>query len=231
MSLLEIFCDLDDFCNKTLPAQKQSALTEAKPRRHRKRGLCPAEVMTLLVWFHRSGYRTFKDFYILHVRVFLKAEFPGLVSYNRFIEYTPSVLQALCAYLCARMGTPSGIAFVDSTSLEVCHKRRIAAHKVFAGLAQRGKTSLAQRGKTSTGWFFGFKAHLTINEAGELLSVRITAGARDDRVPVPNLTRALVGKLFGDKGYLILCRFRRQAFMQPSASVVAAHSAAQTLPG
>jgi hypothetical protein len=36
-------------------------------------------------------------------------------------------------------------------------------HKVFAGLAERGKTS--------TGWFFGFKLHLMINYHGELLNI------------------------------------------------------------
>ena len=34
--------------------------------------------MTILIWFLRSGYRTFKDFYTKHVRVHLRAEFPGL---------------------------------------------------------------------------------------------------------------------------------------------------------
>lgn len=37
---------------------------------------------------------------------------------------------------------------------------------------------------------------------GQLLACRLTAGNVDDRVPVPQLTRWLWGKLFGDKGYL-----------------------------
>lgn len=52
------------------------------------------------------------------------------------------------------------------------------------------------------GWFFGFKLHLVINDRGELLAVQLTPGNTDDREPVPGLTRELVGKLFGDKGYL-----------------------------
>jgi transposase len=61
---------------------------------------------------------------------------------------------------------------------------------------------LASRGKTSTGWFFGFKLHLVINDRGELLNVLLTPGNIDDRKPVPQLVRKLFGKIFGDKGYI-----------------------------
>ena len=57
------------------------------------------------------------------------------------------------------------------------------------------------------GWFFGFKLHLVINECGELLAVQLTPGNIDDRQPVPSLTRQLVGKLFGDKGYISAALF------------------------
>jgi hypothetical protein len=60
----------------------------------------------------------------------------------------------------------------------------------------------AARGKTSVDWFYGFKVHLVINDEGELLGVKITAGNVDDRDPVPELARALFGKLFGDRGYI-----------------------------
>jgi IS5 family transposase len=61
---------------------------------------------------------------------------------------------------------------------------------------------VAQRGKTSTGWFFGFKVHLIVNDMGEMVAFAITPANVDDRKPVPRLTADLVGKLFGDKGYL-----------------------------
>jgi hypothetical protein len=88
----------------------------------------------------------------------------------------------------------TGVSFIDSTSLDVCLNQRIASHKVFAGLAERGKTS--------TGWFFGFKLHLVIYDRGELLNVLVTPGNVDDRKPVPQLVRKLFGKVFGDKGYI-----------------------------
>ena len=74
----------------------------------------------------------------------------------------PTTFLPLCLYLHTRLGTVSGIAFIDSTPLPVCHNRRIERHKVFAGLAARGKTSM--------GWFYGFKLHLIVNDQGELIS-------------------------------------------------------------
>jgi transposase len=151
--------------------------------------------MTLVIHFHQSHYRNFKAYYYEHVLTHLRSEFPGLVSYTRFVEYMPSVLLPLCAYFQQTcLGDCTGVSFIDSTSLDVCLNQRIASHKVFAGLAERGKTS--------TGWFFGFKLHLVINDRGELLSVYLTPGNVDDRNPAPRLLRKLFGKVFGDKGYL-----------------------------
>ena len=48
----------------------------------------------------------------------------------------------------------------------------------------------------------GFKLHLVVNDCGATLSWCLTTGNVDDRHPVPKLVRHLVGKLFGDKGYL-----------------------------
>jgi hypothetical protein len=116
------------------------------------------------------------------------------VSYGRFVELMPSALVPLCGYLQTRKGECSGISFVDSTALKVCHNRRIHSHQVFEGCARRGKTSVDR--------FFGFKLHLVINDCGELLSLRLTPGNTDDRRPVPELVKGLFGKLFGDKGYV-----------------------------
>jgi hypothetical protein len=87
-----------------------------------------------------------------------------------------------------------GVSFVDSTKLAVCHNRRIQQHRVFRGLAERGKTSVD--------WFFGFKLHVVFNDQGELLALMLTPGTVDDRTPVPTFAKRVFGKLFGDKGYL-----------------------------
>ena len=117
--------------------------------------------MTILIAFHQSNYRTFKHFYLKHVCVYWCKEFPHLVSYSRFVQLKKEVLMLLRLYLSTTLGACSGISFVASTRLRVCDPRRISAHRVFAGVAERSKTSM--------GWFYGFKLHLVINDKGEVL--------------------------------------------------------------
>jgi transposase len=193
-SLLELFCHVDDFCKAFLPHWNKQLLSARRPR-GRRPGLCMSEIMTILIHFHQSNYRNFKAYYLEYVMTHLRNEFPGLVSYNRFVELIPSVIMPLTHYLRhACLGTCTGITFIDSTTLAVCKNPRIHCHKTFAGLARRGKTS--------TGWFYGFKLHLIVNDRGELIDFVLTPGNVDDRTPVPRLARGLFGKLFGDKGYL-----------------------------
>jgi len=194
-SLVELFVHVDDFCQTFLPQFEKQLLQSGIVHRRRGRSLSMSEVMTILIHFHQSHYRNFKAYYCEYVLLHLRSEFPGLVSYTRFIDFIPSVLLPLCAYFRQTcVGDCTGISFIDSTSLDVCLNQRIASHKVFDGLAERGKTS--------TGWFFGFKLHLVINDRGELLNVLLTPGNMDDRKPVPKLVRKLFGKVFGDKGYI-----------------------------
>lgn len=200
MSLLELFCHVDDFCQGFLPQHDAHLLASGMRQRQRARSLSVSEIMTILILFHQSHYRDFKAFYTQEVLAHLRAEFPGLVSYTRFVEFMPSVLLPLCAYLRHCMGTCTGISFLDSTDLTVCHNKRISQHKVFAGAAARGKTS--------TGWFFGFKLHVLFNDRGELLEVALTAGNVDDRKPVPAMVKRLFGKIFADRGYLSKALFQ-----------------------
>lgn len=147
LSLLELFCDVDDFCQyfrvkmekKLLGLNIRGVSNKPGP----KAGLCGSELMTLLIHFHQSSYRDFKAYYQKYVLVNLRREFPGLVSYQRFVELMPECLLALCAYLKRCFGQCTGLSFVDSTSLKVCHNLRIHSHKVFKGLAQRAKNSMA----------------------------------------------------------------------------------------
>jgi len=194
MSLVELFCDVDDFCLAFEQWMASRELGSTGGRSGPKPHLCASEIMTIIIYFHMSHYRDFKHYYTKHVQPHLRSEFPGLVSYHRFVELMPLALLPLCFYLQSRFGIVTGISFVDATPLAVCHNRRIYRHKVFAGLAARGKTSM--------GWFYGFKLHLVVNELGELLSFYLTPGNVDDRRPVPRLAKKLFGKLFGDKGYI-----------------------------
>jgi len=194
MSLEELFCDVDDFCRVFLPTWHRQLLTNGERKRVRTSRLTLSEIMTILIYFHQSQYRNFKTFYLWHVCRYCRSEFPQLLSYTRFVALIPKALMPMCIYLNTRRGEDTGLAFVDATSLVVCHNRRIHSHKVFKAVARRGKTSM--------GWFYGFKLHLVVNDRGELLAFRITPGNVDDREPVPELTQGLTGKLIGDRGYI-----------------------------
>lgn len=193
MSLLELFCDVDDFCQTFWKAQPKQMVSKTG-QRLRQSQLSESEMMTIMIHFHQSAYRDFKDYYTKHVHVYLKSEFPSLVSYSRFIQLLPRIVGLLWLYAQTQLGTCTGIAFIDSTPLRVCSNRRIPRHRVFKQCGARGQCSL--------GWFFGFKLHLVINELGEILAFSLTPANVDDRKPVPHLVRRLFGKLFGDRGYL-----------------------------
>ena len=193
-SLEELFCPIDDFCAVFEPAWRKQLLESGKCRRDRQKRLELSEIMTILISFQTSGCRNFKTFYLGTVSCYWQDAFPNLVSYHRFIEWIPSTIVPLSAYLRSRLGTSTGIGFIDSTSLKVCHNRRIFAHKVFDGIARRGKTSVD--------WFYGFKLHLAINERGEILNVALTSGNVDDRKPVKKLLQTQSGNFYGDKGYI-----------------------------
>lgn len=194
MSLLEIFCDVDDFMLIFDDWLKKHALTQAPSPRGRKTTLSMSEVMTIIIWFHQSHYRDFKAFYQEYVCQHLRAEFPNLVSYNRFVELMPGTLLPLCVYMYLQRGQVTGIAFVDSTPISVCHNKRIRRHRTFNGLARRGKSTM--------GYFYGFKLHLVVNDQGEILAFCLTPANVDDREPMPTMARELWGKLVGDKGYI-----------------------------
>lgn len=195
--LLDIFYAIDNFCKAFLRFWRKFLLNNGLAKRIKPCSLALSEIMTILVNFHLSGFRTFKDYYIKYVSRHMKNEFPGLVSYNRFVELMQGALVPLAVFLRRRqIGKVTGISFIDSTSLKVCHNRRIHSHKTFQGLAKRGKTSM--------GWFYGFKLHLIVNEKGDLLSFALTPGNTDDRNKslIAQLSKNIAGKLFGDKGYL-----------------------------
>jgi hypothetical protein len=194
MSILDLYCSVDEFWQRFAPARERELLASGQRHRRRATRLHPSEIMTIVILFQQSGYRTFKAFYTQHVQQHLRAEFPQLVSYSRFVELLPGILAPLSVYLHTQLGDCTGISFIDSTALAVCHTARIHQHRVLAVDARLGKTSV--------GWFYGFKLHLVVNDRGDRHAFCLTPGNVDDRRPVPRLVRRLFGKLFGDKGYI-----------------------------
>ena len=197
--IIEIFVKVDDFCNEFDNEFTKNQLADPcdVKKRNRKAGLCDSETITLLISFHSGQFRNFKHFYLHYVSVHLRDDFPGLVSYNRFIELSHRCAIAFMLFLhhtCR--GECTGISFIDSTVLRVCHTKRIKRNKTFKDIAEVGKSTM--------GWFFGFKLHLIINDKGEILSFFLTKGNVDDRnaKAITQMTKEIFGKLFGDKGYI-----------------------------
>jgi hypothetical protein len=195
----EIFVKVDDFCNEFELEFKKQALpcTNALKKRNRKAILSDSEIITILIAFHGGQFRNFKHFYTGYVCVHLRDCFPNVVSYNRFIElsHRSAVPFMLFLHYCCR-GECTGISFIDSTVLRVCHNKRIRRNKVFKDIAKVGKSTV--------GWFFGFKLHLIINDKGEILSFYLSQGNTADSSAkiITRMTKEIFGKMFGDKGYI-----------------------------
>ncbi len=98
----------------------------------------------------------------------MKHKFPQMVSYNRFVELLQASALPMTMFLktCC-LGDCTGISFIDSTPVRVCDNKRIYNHKVFKGLAQRGKSTIE--------YFYGFKLHFVINDKGEILNFVLTS--------------------------------------------------------
>lgn len=200
-AVIDLFCAVDDFCIELQEKVFSTLLPDAaaSQRRHSPR-LCESEIMAIVIAFQRSGYRTFKQYY-LAIQVAWKALFPGIPSYNRFIELMPRTLLHLVFFLYSHKGKMTGISFLDSTPIRVCNIKRAKRNKVFKNVAAFGKSTI--------GWFYGFKLHIIINEVGELLAFRVTTANTDDRVPVADLTKDILGKCMADKGYISQALFEK----------------------
>jgi len=193
MDLTTLYCSVDDFWKSFKQEWDKHLIANGKIKKGPESQLSIPEMMTIVILFHQSNYRTFKHFYEYVCR-YLNKYFPKLISYSRFVYLMKNLLVPLFAYLLHNKGEITGIAFVDSTSIDVCHNKRIGRNKVFRGLAKRGKTT--------SGWFYGFKLHLIINEKGEILAFQLTPGNVSDVSVVETLSQGIMGKLFGDKGYI-----------------------------
>ncbi len=94
------------------------------------------------------------------------------------------------------LGDCTGISFIDSTPLKVCHYKREKQHQVFKDIAKKSYGTM--------GWYFGFKLHIVCNDKGEIIDFMFTPANVDDRFPLKQkkFHDKLFGKIFGDKGYI-----------------------------
>lgn len=193
-NLVVLYCIVDQFCKDFYPEWEKTLITQGIKKRRRTSRISPSEIMTIIIYFHMLRFRDFKTYYTRYVIPHLKSAFPFLPSYSHMVNLLKSTIVPLCVFLQGLTGEQTGIYFVDSMIIKACHIRREKQHRVFKDIAKKGKSTM--------GWFFGFKLHLVINDQGDLMAFKLTAGNIDDRKPVPDLVKNLVGKLFGDRGYI-----------------------------
>ena len=193
--LVRIFCQIDDFC-KEIDQYAQHGLLEGPntKRRGPNQSLSLSEMMTILIMFHHIRFRDFKTYYIAYVQRHWQQEFLGLPSYSRFISTMKQAIFPMTLFTHIHSGNRTGIYYIDSSCLPVCHLKRSQRHRTFEDVAKYGRTSVA--------WFFGLKLHIVINDRGELIAFKITQGHRHDGQEAPSLLKTLDGLAFGDKGYI-----------------------------
>lgn len=193
--LIGIFVEMDEFCKELDNYCKHYMLTGPAPgKRGPACGLAISEIMTILVMFQMSRFRDFKNFYIGFLCVYYKRDFPNLPCYERFISLIKRAIFPLTIFTQLKAGKRTGIYYIDSSCLPVCHIKRSKRHRTFDHIAEYGRTSV--------GWFFGLKLHIVTNERGELLAFKITKGNRSDSQEATPLLKSLKGLAFGDKGYI-----------------------------
>lgn len=195
--ITELFAFVDDFYNAAKEYLNKAVISDGAKQKKQTRvtEMRESEVITIVLLYHQSPCKNFKYYYKSYVQLY-KSEFPKLVSYERFVQLKPRILQYLAMLMdwLIHQARSTGVSFIDATAIKVCHNKRISRNKVFKGLAKIGKSTM--------GWFYGFKLHLVINDYGQIQRVKLTPGNVDDRAPVPSMTKHLVGLLFGDKGYI-----------------------------
>jgi len=191
--ILRCFVALNGFARLYKVWEREDLISSA-PKRDRKGKLCLGEMVFIMVLFHLSAYKDFKHFWLYGIEREYRSYFRELPSYRRFVALMPRLFMPLSLLLHSLRGEQTGLYFIDSTKLAVCHNARSSRHRVFAGITKRGKTSVE--------WFYGFKLHLIINNKGEIMAVHIMSGNCDERAPVQFMVKKLQGELFGDRGYL-----------------------------
>ena len=214
LKVIQTFCEIDDFIISCEQFVEGKLIGSKSPHAVHEPGISASEMMCIELLYHLSGFKCFQYYYEQGVKKgALQSYFPNAPSYNRFVQLKPRILSLMALYLnCCRLGRLCGLYYAGSTSIAVCHNRRIHSNKVFAGKAKRGKTS--------TGWFYGFKLFLVVNAFGEIIKVMFTgANIADNNInQMLKLFDKLQGWLFADKGFINQSAFEQ--LMQKGLQVI-----------
>lgn len=132
----------------------------------------------------KSVYEDFKD--ILHCSYKTLVE-----SINRVSIWSMRIL-----FILMRMGKKHGtlVKYTDATDLPVCLKKNADHHKTMRGLSGFGHSA--------KGWYYGLKMTMTRDMAGNILGLRFTAPAKNDRDIFRDINKDIEGVIVADAGYV-----------------------------
>ncbi|SPR12931.1 IS982 family transposase [Orientia tsutsugamushi] len=190
--IITVYYLIDNFC-KIYQEWERKRLIPSSNQRNRDGKLSLAELLTITIYFYLSPCKDFKNYYLYYLSHKYKGYF-RLPSYSMIIQLWPRMLLPLAVLMHYLKGEETGIYYIDSTKLAICHNKRISSNRVF--------NRFSKIGKSSYGCFLGFKLHLVINNKGELISVKITKSNKSDLSVASVISKGLSRKLFGDKAYI-----------------------------
>lgn len=137
--IITVFVLVDNFC-KIFKNWEQSNLIPSRRIRERAGNLTLSELLSIVLYFYLSPCRDFKNYYIYY----LPARYPNyfkLVSYSRIIQLWHRLILPMSLIMYMLTGEDTGIYFVDSTKLAICHRKRTSSNRVFKRIAQGGVSS------------------------------------------------------------------------------------------
>ena len=59
----DLFCLIDDFCQLFIPQWEAQILEHKDKKRNRPGNMSVSEIMTIMISFHQSNHRNFKNYY------------------------------------------------------------------------------------------------------------------------------------------------------------------------
>jgi hypothetical protein len=137
--IITVFFLVDNFC-KIFKNWKKNNLLPSVNIRQKPGNITLSELLSIVLFFYLSPCRDFKNYYIYY----LPAKYPKyfkLVSYSRIIQLWHRLMLPISIIMYMLTGEHTGIYFVDSTKLEICHKKRTSSNRVFKRIAKGGVSS------------------------------------------------------------------------------------------
>ncbi|SPR13809.1 transposase [Orientia tsutsugamushi] len=155
--IITVYYLIGNFC-KIYQEWERKRLIPSSNQRNRDGKFSLAELLTITIYFYLSPCKDFKNYYLYYLSHKYKGYF-RLPSYSMIIQLWPRMLLPLAVLMHYLKGEETGIYYIDSTKLAICHNKRISSNRVF--------NRFSKIGKSSYGWFLGFKLHLIIKKVGK----------------------------------------------------------------